>query len=529
MADLPLHEACVGLLRHWGDPLFAPSAVYFVNLGHANQLFSWLVLIVSYALPIAWATKAVVALSLIGLPLAAAHFAAHVAAPRWTALLVAPLGFGWLFFWGLIQNIVGIVALLALLPLIDRFASKPTGRGTLAVCGAMLLLHFAHEAMELVACAAILCCSIDASYSLKSAVTRTLPLVFCAGIVYLANRYAWHFASARHWATSPFVLYPLDHKLFSVPGVLYGGFEPYVRDLMFLLGGCPLVMFLIGRIRRVGAPVNSLVNRVRSWRFEVLALLLLGIYFAGPANIRSTTLVYHRFLPPAWAILSVSLAAGLRNVMRPLPVLLCAAMPVASLLIVWPTFVDSHRMYSDLDSLLPHMARGTAVLAINFGPDPPHRLWSPSVAGGYVVAEHGGRSVHDYTQSPVSIVAQRPGKEWLEPLLRLEGHLGDIRPAWDFTRFRYLILATTKPSIALTVSMAVRDYARLISSKGDWYLFESKLPLVAIDANDAPLPTPHPKTLRFLMKQVAKDLEAGDESHIDSILPDDDAVRALIP
>jgi hypothetical protein len=529
MADLPLHEACVGLLRHWGDTRFAPPTLYFINFGHSNQLFSLLVLALAYVFPIAWATKIVVAASVCALPLAAQRFATHVGAPRWTALLVAPLGFGWLFFWGLIQNIIGIVTVLALLPAIDTFATRPTRRGAVAICVAMLLLHFAHEAMQLVACAALVICSIGSSARPRLVLLRAIPVAFCGTVVYVAHRYAWQFAGARHRATSLFIYYPLDRKLFSVPGVLFGGFEPYVRNLMMLLACVPVVLFLADRARRPRPISASIFQRLHIWRFELLALALVVLYFAAPANIKSTTLVHHRFLPPAWAILSVSLAAGLRHGIRPLRVMLCAAMPLASLLIVWPTFADSHRMYSDLDALLPNMERGSAVMSINFGPDPPHRLWSPVVATGYVVAEHGGRSIHDYTQSPVSIVAQRPEKQWLEPLARLEGRLGDIRPAWDFTRFRYLLLATTKPSIALSVSMAMKDDARLAASKGDWYLFESKLPLAPIDADDAPLPQPHPKTLRFRMKQLAQELETTDVSQWDTLLPDDETVRALLP
>src|SRR5437868_655122 len=98
MSDLPLHEASIGMLRHWGDTQFAPPSIYVLNLGQANQLFSLLVAALSFAIPIAWASKLVVAASLIALPLVTAHFADYVGAPRLSVLLVAPIGLGWLFF-----------------------------------------------------------------------------------------------------------------------------------------------------------------------------------------------------------------------------------------------------------------------------------------------------------------------------------------------------------------------------------------------------------------------------------------------
>jgi hypothetical protein len=176
-------------------------------------------------------------------------------------------------------------------------------------------------------------------------------------------------------------------------------------------------------------------------------------------------------------------------------------------LISWPTFVDSDRIYSDLATLVPFVEPGSAVMALNLGPNPPHRLWSPVVAMGHVVAVRGGRAMFDYSQSPVSPVAQRPEKQWAEPVDRLEGHPYDMRPAWDFTRFRYVLMATPKPTLAAAAEMAITDEARLVASKGDWYLFESRLPLVPIDADDAPLPTPRPATLRKKLRDVARDLE----------------------
>src|SRR5271170_5065243 len=135
MDDLPLHEASIGILRHWGDGRFSPPSLYMLNLGHANQLFSLMVLGLSYAMPIVWASKVVVAALIFALPLAAAHFAKYVGSSPWTALLVAPLGLGWLFFWGLVQNLLGIIVLFWTLPTIDRFAARPTARGAASMCG----------------------------------------------------------------------------------------------------------------------------------------------------------------------------------------------------------------------------------------------------------------------------------------------------------------------------------------------------------------------------------------------------------
>ncbi len=505
MADLPLHEASVGLLRHWGDPTFAPRSVYFLNLGQANQLFSLLDFLLSLALPIAWASKIVVAASLVALPLAAAHFADYLDAPRWTALLVAPLGLGWLFFWGLIQNTLGIVALLALLPSIDRFAAQPTARGALRMCAGMVLLHFTHQAMQLVALAAVVLCSAGAPvHDARRTALRASPVVFCVALVAAARLYAQHVQGAAHRAMPMFVWMRVSRKLEIVPGVLFAGYEPYVRNLLMLLAVVPLAIFAVERVRQRTRGGAGRGSGVHEWRFELLALVLFVAYLSAPTAIKSTTLVFHRFLPPAWAILAVAGAQRARRIGGLLPPMACAALPMASLLTAWPSFVDSSRIYSDLDALIPKMQRGSAVLPMDLGPNNDFRLWSPVVAAGHVVAVNGGRSLNDYTLSPTSPVAQRPEKQWTEPLLRMENYGLKCRPAWDFQRFRYLLLTTPKPTRAAAMTLALRNEASLIATSGDWYLFESRLPLLPIDADDAPLPTPPPPTLRTMANEVLR-------------------------
>ncbi len=510
MADLPLHEASVGLLRHWGDERFAPHSIYFLNLGHANQLFSLLVFLLSFAMPIAWASKTTVAALLVALPVAAARFADYLGAPRWTVLLVAPIGIGWLFFWGLVQNILGLAALLALLPSIDRFAQRPSWRGASWMCAAMVLLHFAHQAMQLVACVALVLFCIGPPLRTKASALRAVPLVFCALVVYCASRYAWSVAGVREVNTDLFVFYEFSHKVTSIPGVLFGGYEPYVRNLMMLLALAPVLLLGLPRLRERTRATIPFAQRIHAVRFELLALVLFLTYLAAPANVKSTTLVYHRFLPPAWAILAIGVAQPRNKPIRPLAPVLCAALPIASLLIAWPTFVDSDHIYSALDCVIDRIDVGSAVLTLNVGPSPHNRLWNPVVAMGHVVATRGGRSLFDYSQSPVSPVAQRPEKQWGNLFDRVQVSPYELRPDWDFRQFRYLLLTTPRPTLAEAITLALKGAARLIAQKDDWYLFESELPVMPIDSDDVPLPTPHPPTLRRKLKDLAKELEAED-------------------
>jgi hypothetical protein len=508
MADLPLHEASIGLWRHWGDSRFAPPALYFLNLGHANQLFSLLVLPLAYVLPVAWASKIVVAGCLLALPLAAAHLSTYLEASRWPALLIAPLGLGWLFFWGLVQNILGLVALLWVLPAIDRFAARPTARGSLVVCSGMLLLHFAHQAMLLVACMALVVCCVGTSMRPRSLAWRAVPLAFCLTLIFAAQWYAWRVAGPRSFDAAPYAFVSLQYKLKSIPGILFGGFELYIRNLMMALAAVPVVLFAIARFDRRELREMTFFERIHRWRFELLALLLFLVFVAAPMTMRTTTLVYHRFLPPVWSLVAICAAShGAGAAARPLARGLCAIVPIASLLIAWPSFADSDRVYSNLDTVMAPMQPGTTVMTLNLGPNPACRMWSPMNAMGHIVAVNGGRSLFDYSFSPVSPVAQRANKQWVEPIDRMERDAFQLRPDWDFTRFRYVLVATSKPGLAEAVRMVLQNDATLLAAKGDWYLFESRLALVAFDSDDAPLPTPPPPTLHKLLRDFAREIE----------------------
>jgi hypothetical protein len=508
MADLPLHEASVGLLRHWSDLTFCPHDLYFINVGQTNQLFAILTLALSYVMPVPWATKTVVAMTLFTLPVAAARFADYVKAPRWTALLVAPLGLGWLFFWGLIQNIQGLVLLVAMLPTIDRFAARPTWRGVATMVGVMILFHFAHEAMGMVACLAIAVCTIGTPLRWRDMVLRAVPVVFFGGLGFVVQRWAWRLAGPRHRATYAYQWDTTLHKLWASPGVLFAGYEPYIRNLIFLLVLAPVGLFLAERIQLRRGQARSWAERAHAARFEILALALFALYMVAPASVKSTTLVYQRFLPPAWAVFAVSCAAGTAGTGRSLPRLLCAFAPVASLLVGWPTFADADRMYSDLESLLPRIDKGSAVMALDVGPPIGTRLWGPMAAMGHVIALKGGRSMYDYSQSPVSLLVQDPKKEWVESITRMETRPFDFTPSWDMLRYRYLLIATSQPSLGLAISLAIRDDAVLIGQAGDWYLYESRILQVPVTARDAWPPTPHPPTLHVQVTLASQELAA---------------------
>jgi hypothetical protein len=75
-----------------------------------------------------------------------------------------------------------------------------------------------------------------------------------------------------------------------------------------------------------------------------------------------------------------------------------------------------------------------------------------------------------------------------------------MMPSHDLTRYRYVLVHASDDEIAGVAVLAMAPEARLAFHEGEWTLLESTLPLVPLDAPDAPLPVPAPRTFgeRFL-------------------------------
>jgi hypothetical protein len=511
MADLPLHEAIVGLLRHWGDPSFVPPDVYEFHPGHPNQLFYFLALALSYVVRTDTAMKLVAAAAVCLMPVAAARLADHLGVTRWTSLLVAPVALGWMFFWGLLALMIGLDLYLFALPTIDRFCEKPTRRTLAVACGWIVLLHFAHDAMSLTAGATIVLFTMTSWKGWRANAMR-LGVAALAMAVFEGSR----LQEMRVWTSYqkdalPYVFTPLAHKVLTAPGALFGGYDTSIRNAIFGLSALPMVLFAIERWKNRSALPASWRERAHHFRFELLAAALLLLYLVAPQQMKWTTLIYHRFLPPAWILLALTVAT--RRKLDPpwrLPRLIVAVVPLAPVLVAWPHFVDSDHQYRDLDDVMAHIAKDSTLVVLELGPTNVYELYQPASCGGHVVATLGGRELFDFTQSPVSPVVLRPEKQWVEVFRRVDQHAYDLVPDHDLQMFRYVLLHTTDFNIAEIGRLALEPEARLVFAKGDWTLLESTLPLVPIDSVEQPLKRPHGPTLR---KRALAVMEHYDPAH----------------
>ncbi|HEY3822224.1 MAG TPA: hypothetical protein VGL81_33895 [Polyangiaceae bacterium] len=508
MTDLPFHEAAIAILRDLHDATKFPPGLYVLNLGEPNQLFHMLGWPLAYPFGSRWAVKLVVAGAVVAVPVCAARFARHVGASPLAALVVAPIALGWLFTWGLIANLLGLAALLATLPVLDRYETEPSRRRGAGVLGALVLLYFAHEAMMFVYAGAALLFAAFHPLSWKRTPARTAP--FFVGIAITAAQAAWqkHLMSPTTRGM-PLLWHPVPHKVLKIPFIILPTNDSVTQLSLFALCAATVAAFfwLRARERRTVAvavtepAASSRLERTRRsalrYRWEVLALGLFAGYLAFPLTLNSATLVYQRWFPPAFAVFVVVAAPRdlwIRSarVARLVPVLL----PIATLLVTWPSFADSGRAYQHLDELIPLIEPGTAVAELDLGPGDPSRTFSLGPSGGRVLAMRGARLDFAFTDSPISPVIIPKEYRWNESLFRLAFDCWAFRPEHDFKSFRYALVRTSDPGVAALAQMTLAPEGRYVATAGEWVLFESTLPVIPPMSPPVHMPKPPPEEMR---------------------------------
>jgi len=521
MTDLPFHEAAIGILRHFGDAAMFPRGLYERNLGEPNQLFHMAGWALSLLVSTRWAVKILVAASVTAVPVCAARFARHVGASPLASLVVAPIALGWLFSWGLVTNLLGLAALLALLPVADRHAARPTARSLGAVATAVVLLYFAHEAMMFAYAGAVMWLATLHRGSIKALVLRLAPFALAVALTFAEQVY-WH----RHLMTPavasvPVVWHSLGHKLERLPYMIAPATDPLAQIAVSVLcvGAAGSLFALRLRERRRDVPGHDAASanaaraevqclaRAQSWarehRWELFSAAAFLAYLAFPFTLSGATLVYERWFPLAFATLAVVVAprdpwtAAAR-----IPRALVLAVPVATLLVAWPPFVDSNAQYEAFERLLPHIEPGSAVASLELGPRDPDRGYSLATASGRILATRGGRLGYAFTDSPISPAVIAPRYQWQESLLRLGFDPWSFRPGHDLRRYRYVLLRSSDPAMLRGVSAALSADTRFVARAGAWVLLESTLPVVPPASPDAPMEIPPPESLRDVVRAM---------------------------
>lgn len=510
MTDLPFHEAAVAILAGFDDAARYPPGLYERNLGEPNQLFHLLAWALAHVASTRWAVKLVVAGGVMAIPVGAARLARHAGSSPIAALVVAPMALGWLFSWGLVANLLGLGALLAALPTLDRASAEPSPPGTARVLAWTALLYMAHLAMMLVYAGAALALALLRPGSWRVAAHRMAAVLGAAALVafqallevpYVTSTQA---AVARTWE-------PVATKLERIPAIVCPAPDRVVNLATFALCAGAIAALVWLRERERGArrePADaSRLARVRAWglvhRWELVAAACLAAYLVFPASMRGATLVYQRWFPPAFAVLAATSAP--RDVwtrVARVPRLVALLLPAATLLVSWPSFADADRQYRAFEDLLPRIATGSAVAFLELGPGDPTRTFSMGTSGGRVLAMRGGRLDYAFTDTSISPVVVAPAHRWEESLGRIGYDSWAFRPDHDLGMFRYVVARTSSAEIGQAVTLALAGKARLVATSSEWLLFESRRPTVPVLAPEPPMELPPPPQLREIVARM---------------------------
>ena len=416
MTDLPLHEGMVALLRHFGDPAWAPPGLYVLNLGHANQLVYLLATPLAFVVSVETACKLIVALAIVLTVAGAGRLAAHVHTTPWSAVAIAPIVLGWTFYWGFVPNMLGLAGLLWALPTIDLACQVPSVRRAMGASGIAVLVMSAHEA------SALALAIVVAVFSLLQGVDRKTPLRIAPAAVVVALS-AIEVVRERAVTTpladllgSKIAFHPFATKLDCFASFLVGAHGPAI-EVALLAPALGLAAYGIAlHAKRPRAGLETWRERWLRARFEIVAMALLVVYFVAPASVNFGAFLYQRFLPPAFIVAVVAVAP--RSAHR-LAALLAAVAPVGALFVVLPEMASASAEQRDLETLYPRIERASAALVFHVGGVGEPTLYSQASAGNRLLAERGGRLGFAFTEYPISPLVIPRGEQWNEAVVRL--------------------------------------------------------------------------------------------------------------
>ena len=503
MTDLAHHEGMVALLVHARDPAFT-RGIYALNLGHANQLFYALAWPLALVLGSTLACRLVVAAIVVATFASASKLCDHLGTTRWAALLVAPAAMGWTFFFGFAPNLLGVALFMAILPRFDALAAEPTMRRAIGSSFAVVALHAAHETSAICACVAIAVLSLGRAGRASSWALRAAPIALAALLagIEMHREKAVLTAFGQRWIDQGIALHPIDQKLEHVLDFLMGPQGALAETLVAGLALAALVAFWIARPRIPSGSndARSLGARLVHHRFAILGATFFALYVVAPFSINFGAFLYVRFLVPAYVVLVLVAARG--AVPSPIAKGLAVAVPLAWLAVVLPVFADADRERRAVDALFPRIEEGSAVAVLSYTGNESLHPYDPLSLGNRVLAERGGRALHSFAEYPIAPMVVRPEMRWDEAMMRIYINPTSLRPAFDLTRFRYLLVRIPEDDRAMLVERALVPDATRVASEGGWHLFESTHEVVAVDAPDAPLPRPLPATLQERVSAV---------------------------
>jgi hypothetical protein len=508
--DFPQHESMVALLREHADAARFVPGMYELNLGHPNQLFHLVAWALSFPLGVPLACRVVLAAALGAIPLGMARLARSAGSTAWSALAVVPVALGWLLYWGFVTNLVGFAALLFALPWVFELEEEPTPWRSAKLCGAVLLLYFAHQLMLFVLLLAIGLGALRRLRPTRSLPLRLAPVLFGAAITWAQQRYQAHlFVAGSHPEVVRFLR--VDRNLLDVALHVFGGATEGSGWLP--MGVCLVALAFLVWARAVPPDgrrgfARFFAPTARAGRLLELGFVCFVAYLFLPFAVNGASFVFQRFLAPAYACFfvwgGVAIAGGRAQLARAA----LASVAAIALALALPSFATADAMAADLDGLIDQMEPRSSVVGIDLDHDLPRvRPFTAIHWASRALASKGGRVGLSFTTSPVAPVRTTEPYQWNLTATRLERERRLV-PSVDLRRFRYLVVHSQRSALLADAAQALEPDARLVDRAGEWLLLEAREPVCPLDAPDAPLPEPPGESLVARIARVSEIVRA---------------------
>jgi len=476
MVDFAQQLAAAAILRFYGEPARALSAAYRLVPWRPHGLFEMVAAALAWLVPIDVAGKLTVAVSLAAVPPCVLALCRRTGRPAWYALLALAVTYGYVFYWGLVDNLVACPLLLAGIALADRWLDRPFGVREWAVLALWGLLFYpAHLQLLPLFAGALGWLALARRPRPRQLALWLSPLL--PGLALGVGALGWvHFHTAeamtayrQRLEAEPARFGSPLAKLAALPGLLFGAHTDGTQYLLAIL-----LLAVIGLLT-VPRPAAAAPAGGGGWlyrtRFATLAAWMWLLYLALPVYEKGY-LLSERLAPVAFLLTLPALPLPPAGRTRAVAALVGCLLAL-QLLQTTAGFLSFAAETDGVGELLAPTAPGQAMAGLIFDPYP--EAWDvPAMnhLAAYYQVFKGGRLHFSFAQFFNSPVAYRPGQDWESGLLAewdewnpqhfvYERHAG---------RFRYFLVHGGPEKLAASFGHHLREIR--VRRAGGWMLVE---------------------------------------------------------
>ena len=331
--DLPQHLSTIAALHHHGDPELGYAAFFELDLLSTPYLAYYLTTdVLAYAMPVETANRVFLSLYVLLLPLATWRFLAAAGRERALSLLAFPVVYGTFLFMGLVNFVAALPFFLFGFAALLRWLEQRRRRDYVWLVVHSVVLYLSHTQAYLLYVGSVGLYLLLAWPGFRHAVRAALHLAPTLALLavwilrsrVLAGAEAWQAGRAGRNASPAGAAWEgLGTSLRELPGRLVDAWRDTSDDLLVVLLGFVLLTLLLLRRPPAATPAGEeppspalrggwsrLRGFLRGNALELVALALLGLYFALPVS-------YKWIWPLNWRLVPLSYLVGLAALRLP--------------------------------------------------------------------------------------------------------------------------------------------------------------------------------------------------------------------